>query len=355
MKLFKPKSILWQGVALIVIFWGMHTALAAPLTYTVDSTASLTSPAINFTIKSGSVADTLITNATSVVVMLSSSTGGNFTLTSASRDLLITPSSGGGAVTQSCAAGVASTTISQSSGSTTYTITPTASACVFSVSNVVVNSSGNAATITWTTNAPASSTVSYGTSINYGSSITDPALVTSHSMTLSGLSYGTTYHLQVSSGVGGVNASSADQSFTTGIVVGLGGYSAPSMPTPSVLPAPTITTSTIVNTSIQLLPQDQLNALKKTLQNLIAQTAPLPTRNLQIGLRGDDVKALQLFLVTTNSGPIAKKLATIGANGRFGPLTKKALAEFQKLAGIAPANGNYGPKTRMYIKNLLSR
>ena len=69
------------AIALVILGTGPLTVQAAPLTYTTDTTISLTSPAVNFTIKSGSVADSLTVNAGNVVLSLSSSTGGSFTLT----------------------------------------------------------------------------------------------------------------------------------------------------------------------------------------------------------------------------------------------------------------------------------
>src|SRR6266478_3865926 len=54
--------------------------------------------------------------------------------------------------------------------------------------------------VLWTTNVPANSSVDYGTTTAYGSSTrVDSAMVTSHQMTLSGLSAGTTYYYQVNS------------------------------------------------------------------------------------------------------------------------------------------------------------
>lgn len=74
-----------------------------------------------------------------------------------------------------------------------------------------------AATITWTTNEGATSQVEYGTTSSYGSVTTlDAALLTSHSVALSGLTNSTTYHYRVISKDAANNASqSADMTFTT--------------------------------------------------------------------------------------------------------------------------------------------
>ncbi len=75
----------------------------------------------------------------------------------------------------------------------------------------------NSVTITWTTDEPATSLVRYGEEIAYGSQTTlDPALVTSHSVPITGLSDGTTYHYQVESTDGSDNTStSSDRIFDT--------------------------------------------------------------------------------------------------------------------------------------------
>jgi len=77
--------------------------------------------------------------------------------------------------------------------------------------------SGSGATITWTTNEPADTQVEYGTTTNYGSSTPlNPALVTNHSVQLTGLSDRTPYHYQVKSkDAAGNPAVSADFTFTT--------------------------------------------------------------------------------------------------------------------------------------------
>lgn len=73
------------------------------------------------------------------------------------------------------------------------------------------------ATVTWTTNEPATSQVEYGTGTGYGLQTTeDPALVGRHLQRLTGLRASTTYHYRVVSRDGAGNLSvSTDRTFTT--------------------------------------------------------------------------------------------------------------------------------------------
>ena len=74
------------------------------------------------------------------------------------------------------------------------------------------------------------------------------------------------------------------------------------------------------------------------------------TRDLEVGSTGADVKALQVYL---NSHGYAVSSSGPGSPGneteRFGGLTRAALAKLQKAAGITPAVGYFGPKTRAYV------
>jgi phosphodiesterase/alkaline phosphatase D-like protein len=68
------------------------------------------------------------------------------------------------------------------------------------ITNVVVTPSTTGATVTWTTNENSDSEVRYGTTTSYGLTTgVAPSLVTLHSATLSGLTAGQTYNLQVRS------------------------------------------------------------------------------------------------------------------------------------------------------------
>jgi hypothetical protein len=63
--------------------------------------------------------------------------------------------------------------------------------------------------VTWATDEPASSMVEYGTTSALGTSVGDVALVTSHSVVLTGLSPATTYSYRVSSTDGSGNSSTS--------------------------------------------------------------------------------------------------------------------------------------------------
>ncbi|HWQ99984.1 MAG TPA: carboxypeptidase regulatory-like domain-containing protein, partial [Candidatus Methylomirabilis sp.] len=85
------------------------------------------------------------------------------------------------------------------------------------IANVqAVNITDTGVVITWTTDESATSLVDYGTTVSYGSQATVPGLVTSHSVTINGLTPGTTYHYRVTSADASTNsATSVDFTFTT--------------------------------------------------------------------------------------------------------------------------------------------
>ncbi|MCU1260338.1 MAG: hypothetical protein JWO80_3223 [Bryobacterales bacterium] len=93
------------------------------------------------------------------------------------------------------------------------------------ISNVSSSPSQSTATITWITDKQASSRVDYGTSTTYGGVTSNSSLVTSHSLSLSGLSCGTLYNYKVTSAdSGGNSASSPNGTFNT---VSCGGAGVP--------------------------------------------------------------------------------------------------------------------------------
>ena len=80
----------------------------------------------------------------------------------------------------------------------------------------VLGISDKGAVVTWITDIPANSVVKYGLTANYNNAPFNSEMVTSHSITLSGLRPNTDYHFQVNStNVPGSYAVSRDYTFTT--------------------------------------------------------------------------------------------------------------------------------------------
>jgi len=86
-----------------------------------------------------------------------------------------------------------------------------------------------------------------------------------------------------------------------------------------------------------------------------ASTAYTFTKDLTLGSRGPDVKALQQFL---NSKGYVVARSGAGSPGNeseyFGPATRAALIKFQKDNNITPAFGYFGPKTRAVVNSMVS-
>jgi hypothetical protein len=84
------------------------------------------------------------------------------------------------------------------------------------ISNIEVTESSDSATITWITDQPSDSLVEYGVTTSYEYSVSDPAMTTSHSVTLTELNPGAIYHFSVTStNTYGFSSSSDDNTFTT--------------------------------------------------------------------------------------------------------------------------------------------
>lgn len=97
------------------------------------------------------------------------------------------------------------------------------------------------------------------------------------------------------------------------------------------------------------VPEEILAEMKLVPATGAANIASFPG-DLTLGANGSAVVTLQKFLITRNTGPAARALGNAGATGNFGPITQRALAEYQKAVGISPANGYYGPLTRAYVQ-----
>lgn len=149
--------------------------------------------------------------------------------------------------------------------------------------------------------------------------------------------------------------------------------SAPVIPTITVVTSsPVSVTNTSVTSAAPSAPsiqelQNQVNALFAAIASARAQIQAKQqgsvtqasnfgqqtraiANNLGVGSNGTDVAALQQFLISQNKGPASQILSKVGATAYFGELTRAALAEFQSLAGISPALGNFGVITRDYLR-----
>ncbi|MBI5369933.1 hypothetical protein HZA85_01955 [Candidatus Uhrbacteria bacterium] len=80
----------------------------------------------------------------------------------------------------------------------------------------VVDITKSSARVTWSTNEASNSLIEYGQNVTYGSTKSDSSLVTDHSVTLSGLASGKSYHVRLRSTDASSNtALSQDQTFAT--------------------------------------------------------------------------------------------------------------------------------------------
>jgi hypothetical protein len=114
-----------------------------------------------------------------------------------------------------------STDTSSNTASTTETVNVENPPAISSVASFTTAST---ATISWTTNEAATSQVNYGPTSGYGSSSSTPALVTSHSITLTSLAASTTYDFQIlSTDTQGNTATTTDATVTIPAVSGGGG------------------------------------------------------------------------------------------------------------------------------------
>lgn len=115
----------------------------------------------------------------------------------------------------------------------------------------------------------------------------------------------------------------------------------------SVVQQPTQTIEGIVNQYRDVLLQAHGMgiSLPPNILNLLGIQAPsLPVRDLEYGMEGDDVRALQTLLIGQGY-PIPA-----GATSFFLSQTQSALAAYQAANSISPAAGYFGPITRAFMK-----
>lgn len=146
-------------LAMVVFFGLVNSVLAANLNYSVNTLIGLSSPAIQITILTSSVATSLVVGTGTLTVTVPS--GGRFALSSASRDLSVSGSDSGvtGVIERSCSSDVAYVDIVGKDADRKVTLTPTASTCS-APSVVSAGGSGGA----WYPPTPTSLPVTYSVS-----------------------------------------------------------------------------------------------------------------------------------------------------------------------------------------------
>jgi len=98
-------------------------------------------------------------------------------------------------------------------------------------------------------------------------------------------------------------------------------------------------------TTVPIIPVVTTPTVTPTAPSLAVAEIFKISRVLKLAKTGNDVNALQLFLISQNKGPAALALATNGATHYFGKLTKAALVEWQIAVGLV-GDGVFGPLSK---------
>jgi peroxiredoxin len=124
------------------------------------------------------------------------------------------------------------------------------------ISGISVAASATSAQISWNTNITATSVVNYGTDSGYGSTESSTGEVTSHSITLTGLSLNTTYHYQLAgTAFGGGYGYTFDNTFSTSTSTATStptsAAEATATPTPTPIPIDTTPPKVLITTDLE--------------------------------------------------------------------------------------------------------
>jgi hypothetical protein len=336
-------------LAALIIFGNGWPLVKAALDYSSDTTIYLTSLAVNLTIKADSAADSVTVNAGNIVVSLSASTGGSFTLTSASRDLTVTQSGNGGAITQTCGAqNVTTLAITQNSGSASYTIAPTDSQCV-----IITSAPGGGGMPAAWYSPPTAPAGGFSLSINNGVPSAANRIIT---LNLKGGSDTVRMAISNSSDFKGASQEGYSQTKTWDLCSGLATCSNGQHTVYAKFYTSWGTASPVVSDNIVLESGASVTLLSGS------QSSTVFARYLGLGQIGPDVKLLQAFLNGDPDTQLTKSGA--GSPGEetnyFGPLTRAALIKFQEKYtediltpwGLTKGTGFFGKTTMAKINEL---
>lgn len=222
------------------------------------------------------------------------------------------------------------------------------------ISSLSSSAHSTTATLTWITNEISSSQVAYGLTSSYGSTTTETdtsTRVTSHSVSITGLTCNTTYHYKAISKDSSSNTSADnDNTFTTS---SCGGGSVPLYILQAINNANKIAEQKSNQNLIQLVNTIESPVINKSAGSNSAGIQFQFTKTIKLGATHEEVKKLQEFL-NNNGFELAK--SGFGAKGQetnlFGKLSKNALMKFQKTNNLEP-DGDFGPLTRKLVNNML--
>jgi hypothetical protein len=221
-----------------------------------------------------------------------------------------------------------STTASGSTGASTlysFTTTGAPSSTPPNIGNVVANIMSTSATITWMTDQPSSSQVNYGLTSSYGSSSPlDSTLVNSHSVTITGLTPGTTYNYDVASTSSLGTGTSPNYTFATTT-------NAPQPPLISnISTSVTSNSATITWTTDEASPY-QVNYDLTTAYGSSSPVAPTLVTSHSVTITGLTAGATYNFDVVSAS---AANLSTTSPNGTFVTTASAATPPYVAFWGI---------------------
>ncbi|HMP19277.1 MAG TPA: peptidoglycan-binding domain-containing protein [Candidatus Paceibacterota bacterium] len=213
---------------------------------------------------------------------------------------------------------------------------------------VSATSGSNLFTVSYTTNYLAQNRINYGLTNTFGNNSSQTVAQTgTNSITVSGLSCGTTYHYRVETTDAGGNiwySTNTSHTITTSACASSGGGGGSSVRISE-------------DNKTSSLSDAQFKALIEILRVLffgekLSLDTSIFTRDLTLNSVGNDVMQLQKYLnangfLLATSGP-----GSLGNETNFfGPLTRDALARFQVANGIVPSVGYFGPITRAFISS----
>jgi hypothetical protein len=332
-KEMKKLSIIFV-FALIVGLLGMGNVAQAAhdaVYFSVDTTLPIETLGINLTILAGGEVAAFTTGASSISFDLES--GSSLVVKSTDRRTLTNS-----LVTTNCTDDYSSVTLTSTS-TQTVTVTPTAANCTKTTGQVGGSSgSGSSAaattttTTTTTTTPTTTTTATTPTTTTPTTTTTAPAAVPTAPVTIPTLS---------------ATPTTAEISATLSAIVSQVAY---------------ISANKTASNALTLLADvvTKLTAVQKAVRGESATVSSdaIPSsgsfkKSLKIGLKDNDVMALQKFLKLQGASIYPEGLAT----GYFGKATEKAIQKFQEKYGIAASGdagyGIVGPMTRAKINSLL--